>query len=411
MGYSKQVAWGLSWLSILKVITKLLTLAKIVVLARILSPNDFGIFGLVTVVLSLTEVFTETGVNPFLTQTPKNPNNFYNTAWVVSIVRGFLIGAVMILLSFFIAPFYHEPTLLGFMLIASIIPIIKGFINPAEIKFQREFAYHKDVYLRIVLVLVDVSFAVAFAMVFHSALAMILSQVIAAVLEVLITQMLITPRPKFTFIHSYLHEILRFGAWLNIGGVFAFLGNNLDDLIIGKLMGTSILGYYQNGFAIGQSAVGEMGDLSAQATFPAFGRIASDLPRLRRAFYLSLLGLAVVLSIPLILIILYSHALVLIVLGQKWLPIVPVLPWLTAAAYLQALNSHMFPINLIRSRTYYSAFSYLAYLILMVWLLLSFSAKTGLEGAGQALFWARALVQPLVLFGLFRSLYGKQKAK
>lgn len=407
MGYKNRVAWGFGWLTILKVFAKALTLGKIVILARILSPIDFGIFGLVTVILSLTEVFTETGINVFLIQTKKEPNQYFNSAWVISIVRGFIIGAVLVLLSLFISRFYNEPSLLFFMLIASSIPIIKGFINPAEMMFQRTFQYHKDVLLRIVLVATDVMFALLFVMLFKSALAMILSQVVAAIVEVVISHLFIKPRPIFTLKKQQMKEILHFGAWLNISGVFSYLGGNLDDLIIGKIMGTQALGYYQNAFAIGQSTVGEVGDMAAQASFPAFGRIVTDLPRLRRAFYLSFSALAVLLSIPLLIVLWFTKDLVLIVLGPQWLPIVPVLPWLTAAAYLQALNGHMQPLSIIRQKTKYSAAIAFIYLVVMVVLLTIYSAKYGLVGAGIALFLARLLIQPFILFVFFRVMYKK----
>lgn len=408
MGYKKQVALGFGWLSAFKLFAKALSLGKIVILARILAPTDFGIFGLVTVILSLAEIFTETGINPFLIQTKENPKKYLNTAWVISIVRGAIIGVVLVALSLLVSRFYNEPSLLSLLLIASVIPVIKGFINPAEILFQRELQYHKDVYLRVALVITDVVFALIFVTVFKSALALVLSQVVAAGAEVVISHLLIRPRPRLEFKMPQLHEILRFGRWLNISGVFSYLGNNLDDLIIGKIMGTQSLGYYQNAYAMSQSSTAEIGELAAQASFPAYGRIAADLPRLRRAFFMSFAGLAVLLAIPLLLVLAYSQELVLIVLGEKWLPVVPILPWLTAAAYIQALNSYMYPLNIIRSKTKYSAFVTFVYVVLMVVLLAHFTTTYGLVGAGKALFIVRLLIQPIILVALFRVLYKKK---
>jgi hypothetical protein len=204
MGYKRQVAGGFSWLQS-QSHHKGLTLVKIIVLARILSPLDFWI------------VWTGDGhavahqilpsrCQSILIQTPKNPASYFNSAWVVSIVRGGIIGAIVALSSIVLSRFYTEPVLLQFLLIASIIPVIKGFINPAEIKFQRELQYHKDVYLRVVLVSIDVAFALAFALYFKSALAMVLSQVVAAIAEVVITHFDKTP-PTFAFKSSHLRRL------------------------------------------------------------------------------------------------------------------------------------------------------------------------------------------------------------
>jgi PST family polysaccharide transporter len=190
--------------------------------------------------------------------------------------------------------------------------------------------------------------------------------------------------------------------------VFSFLGNNVDDLIIGKVMGTQTLGYYQNAFSIGQSTIGEVGDLSAQAAFPVLSRISGDLSRLRRAMYMAIIGVAMLLAVPLMFVVFFNHELVLLILGEKWLPAIPVLPWLAGAAYLQALNTLMHVPNMTRHKTRYSALISIVYFVLMVSLLVPFSRQYGLVGAGIALFLARLLLQPVAIVAFMRVLYKKK---
>ncbi|MBI5151114.1 MAG: lipopolysaccharide biosynthesis protein [Candidatus Pacebacteria bacterium] len=408
MGYTRDAIFGLRWLTFLKVCTKGLVLLKIVILARILSPRDFGLFGIVVIMLALTEMLTETGINPFLVQTTKDPKKYINTAWHVSVLRGIVISAILTSLTYPLSWFYREPTIVPLMWVAVCIPLIKGFINPSVALFQRTFAYHKDVIIRLILIVVDVLSAIGLAYLLRSPVALILSQLISVCVETAITLAFVSPKPRLNFEFTKFKEVLRFGAWLNVSGVLAYLGSNLDNLIIAKLLGTSTLGYYDTAFNVSQTAIGEIGDISAQTVFPIFGKITHDLPRLTRAFFLSIFLLAVLLLAPLAALFFYAEPLVRFVLGEKWLPIVPILPFLLGAAYMQAINNICSPLFIVKQKTYYNALMTFLYLIAMVPLLFYFIPRGGFVGAGWALLLARLIVQPAFFLSSWHTLRSRR---
>jgi len=99
MGYFKDTLTGLSWMGGLRGSTRVIAFVKILVLARILSPFEFGVFGIAMLFLSLLEIISETGVNIFLIQEEDNIDSFLDTAWVVSILRGLFIAIILFLFS------------------------------------------------------------------------------------------------------------------------------------------------------------------------------------------------------------------------------------------------------------------------------------------------------------------------
>lgn len=404
MGYTGNVFSGLRWLSSLKVLTKGFVFVKFLVLAYVLSPRDLGAFGIVTVILSLTEVFTETGINMFLIQTKKAPEGYINTAWSVSIVRGILIALVMVAGAIPLTHFYNEPMLKQLLLAAACIPIAKGFINPAIIFYRRNLEYRKDVLVRFIVVPVEVFVAIGAAIVLKNPMALVISQLTASITEVFISQFFISPRPKFTFHLKKFLEVVRFGAWLNVGGMLAFLGGNIDDLIIGKLLGTTTLGFYTVAYNISQTALADVGDLAAQTIYPVFSRISSEVWRLKRAFFRSFFALSAVLLVPLAVLIFFGQPIVLFLLKEKWLPILPVLPWLLGAAYFQALNTMMSPVYIVRGKAKYNAIILFLYIVAMVPLLTMMTQRLGFVGAGMALLFARLILQPAFAFTLARTL-------
>src|SRR3989339_1829542 len=149
MFYRNRILTGFSWHSLFKFSSALIKLGKIAILARLLTPNDFGLFSLTTIALGLTEAFTETGINTTIVQSRQSVSYFLNTAWIISIIRGLLIAVIMMILGLLLTSYYQEPQLLFLIGIASLVPLIKGFINPAIITYYKQMAFFSDTLYRI----------------------------------------------------------------------------------------------------------------------------------------------------------------------------------------------------------------------------------------------------------------------
>ena len=92
MGYSRDAFKGVSWMSGFRIVSRGVAFLKMAVIARILSPAQFGIYGIATLVLALLEILTETGINIILIQSKNEIDEYNNSAWVVSIIRGTFIS-------------------------------------------------------------------------------------------------------------------------------------------------------------------------------------------------------------------------------------------------------------------------------------------------------------------------------
>src|SRR3989344_3574656 len=109
MGYKYAALVGISWITLFRILTRLLTFVRLAVLGRLLTPAQFGYFGIAALLLSLLEILTETGINVFLVQKKGNINEYINSAWIVSIARGILLALIIFLSAPFIATFFNSP--------------------------------------------------------------------------------------------------------------------------------------------------------------------------------------------------------------------------------------------------------------------------------------------------------------
>ena len=155
MGYTRSALAGFGWQTALKLATNIIAVAKLAVLARLLSPADFGVFSLVTIALGLTESFTQTGVNVTILQSPKPTSFFINSAWVIAIIRGLVIALIMVLLGQGMASYFDFAQLGILVAVAALVPLIKGWINPSIIGLQKDLKFSADTFYRFSLVVVD----------------------------------------------------------------------------------------------------------------------------------------------------------------------------------------------------------------------------------------------------------------
>lgn len=404
MSYKSSFIAGLSWNGTFKVLSKVISAIKLAILARLLSPTDFGVFSLVLVSLSLVEVFTESGINTILVQSQKKIEEYISTAWIFSIVRGFFICLVMIGMSFFLSKYYNEPSLIHLILFASIIPIIRGFINPAIINFYKELDFKKDTFYRMSLVLVDFCAAIAAGFIFKSTYALIIPILISATADVFISFYFVRLRPKFEFSREIFNEIFHQTKWLNNISILDYLNKNLDNLIIGKLLGTTSLGFYQNAFAVTQSATSELGLSVIHATFPIYSRLSDDIARLKKAFVKVCLSFCGLLIIPTALFILFPQFIVKLQFGDQWVALAAILPILALSGYIQGLFNIGSTLFTVRRKYYFLSMVLLITLSSMVTGILLLTPKFGLIGGATGVLISRLISLPFFIYFISRTL-------
>ena len=124
MGYFKDTLKGIGWMGGLQGFMVGIAVLKVAVLARILTPAQFGVYGIALLVLGFLEVLTETGINVFLIQEKDDTESYLNSAWVVSIFRGFLIALIVLVSAPFVVSFFKTPEALFLLWIVAGVKIL-----------------------------------------------------------------------------------------------------------------------------------------------------------------------------------------------------------------------------------------------------------------------------------------------
>lgn len=337
---------ALSWMGALRFGAKLLAFFKILILARILTPLQFGIFGIASLVLGFLEIITETGINVVLIQEKDSLEKHISSSWIVSIVRGFFLSLIIFLLAPVISKFFNNPSAVNILYLTAIVPLIRGFINPAEIKFQKSLDFKQEFIFKGILISVEVITAITLGFLTRSEFSLIWGLIAGAMAEVFISLLFISPKPKFLFNLNSFKLVVKKGIWITFAGIFNYIFQHGDDIVVGKFLGIYPLGLYQQAYKISSLPVSEMSEIFQKVTFPYYTKYSSNIKKLKSVFLKTFLG-TFVLVIPFgILIILFPYQTVSILLGKNWLETVRVLQILAVFGILKALTNSVFPLFL-----------------------------------------------------------------
>jgi len=402
MSYSKQAVSGFSWQTLIKIFAALISLIKISVLARLLSPNDFGLFSLTIITLGLSEAAAQTGINITILQSKKSISYFLDTAWVISIARGFIIAILMILMGFGLSRYFDNHQLISLVTLTSLVPVIKGFINPYIIALRKNLKFFKDSAYRLSLILTEGILAITLGLLLRSITAMILSMIGAAIVEVVISFAFFKLRPQFKYLKSRAQVIFNSAKWLSLSSLMGYLNENLDDLIIGKLVGTYKLGLYHNAYTLSHKLNYDLARSVHHGTFPVFTKISDDTKRLKKATlktfgFTGLLLLAT--SVP---ILLFPDFFVNLILGSQWLEIVPLIKWLVLAGVTHSLALTGYTLFLAKSAYKILNTHQFINLILTISLIIILGQDQGLIGAVKGLAFGRVLSLPVIAYGIYQ---------
>lgn len=341
---------NLIWAGGLRAVVRSLTIIKTLILARILTPSQFGIFGVASLVLGVLETISETGVNVVLIQEKKKVSHYINTAWVVSIIRGIFIFLLIFLSVPLVTTFFGSAESAYSLYLISLIPLIRGLINPAVVSYQKNLEFNKEFKFRSILISFEVLATVALGFFLRNELAFVYGMIFSAILEVVLSFVLLKPTPKLEFDFIKLKHVLSLGKWITGAKIFDYLFSHGDDIVVGKLLGVYPLGIYQQAYKISSLPIIEVTETFQKVMFPAYSKILDNKILIKQT-YLKTLLMTCLIIIPFGLIIfLFPKQIVLVLLGSNWISATPVLQVLAIFGVVKTLANSSFPLLLAYKR-------------------------------------------------------------
>ena len=341
---SHKVIKGGFWILALRVSNRALGLLRTIILARLLLPEQFGVVGIAAVTISTIETFSQPGLGTALVQKKGSIEDYLDTAWTASVIRSLLIFAVLYLLAPYVACFFNTPQSEIVLQIFAISVILAGCRNIGVIYFQKELNFRKQYIYEFSATLGNLIVAIPAAFILRSVWALVLGGIAGSIVRFVMSYVLHSYRPRMRFERDKFNDLFGFGKWILGSSILVFLVTQGDDIFLGKIFGATALGFYQMAYMISNLPNTEISQVISHVTFPAYTKIQHDTHRFGEA-YLKVLQVITFVAIPLSGgIFVLSSEVTEIFLGEKWLPIVPMIKVLVWSGLMGAIMGITLPV-------------------------------------------------------------------
>ena len=334
---SQRVVKGGFWVFSLRITQQVFNLVRLIILARILAPSDFGLMGIALLTMATLETFSQTGFQAALIQKKEDIKSYLNAAWTVLILRGLLLFAILFFIAPYAAIFFKAPQAKPIIQVIGLSVLLQAFTNIGVIYFQKEVEFNKQFLYQLSGTLADFIVAISAALIFRSVWALVFGLLAGNVARFIASYLIHLYRPHLSFHLGKAKELWGFGRWVLGSSILIFLITQGDDIFVGKLLGATMLGFYQMAYRISNIPATEITHVISQVTFPAYSKLQDNLPKLREA-YLKVLQLTAFLSFPIAgLIFVLAPDFTMIFLGKKWMPMVPAMQVLAFAGLVRSV--------------------------------------------------------------------------
>lgn len=335
---------GIFWNTIEKFLVKGASFTISIFLARILSPSDYGMIGMLAVFIALSNTFIESGFVKALVQKKDCTDIDYSTAYYSNLVMSLFIYIILFFSAPYVASFYNEPLLCNILRILSINLIIGSFNIVQRAKLMAKMDFKSLAKINFIGTLFGGICGLMLAYNGWGVWSLIGQTITATFVMLFLFPHYSRWKPKWEFSIESFNTLFGFGSKLLISGIVAIIVNNIATIAIGKEYKSSQLGYYSKATNFSDMIALTINDILGTVTFPVLSELQSEKEHMMAVYRKSLFFTALMIFPIMILLVLLAKPLIIALLTEKWLPSVILLQILCLArmfAPLSAINMNL----------------------------------------------------------------------
>lgn len=315
-----------------------LQLAGTMVLARLLTPNDYGLVGMVTVIVNFAEMFKDAGLSMATVQKDKISHEQISTLFWLNVLISAFLGLCVLVCSPFVAWFYGKPELTAVTAALSISFIVTGLTIQHSALLQRNMQFGTLAFIKITSYIISIIVAIILALAGFRYWALIGGTIATALSGTLLTLYLCPWLPGRMKKGAGVRNMLMFGGHLTGFNFVNYFSRNADNILIGKFIGADALGLYAKAYQIVYMPLVNIRNPINSVAIPALSSLKNDPERFRR-YYGKVVFVLAFCSMPIMAFcIMFPKELILLVFGEQWLSMKEIFRLLAIAGFIQPVT-------------------------------------------------------------------------
>lgn len=304
----------------IQVLFQLLTLA---ILARFLSPEDFGVFSIATVFANFAGLISQLGVGPALVQHEKLTDTHVSTGFTLSLVVGATLAVCLYVSAPVIAGYYSEPLLSRVLKIVGVSFVLSSAATVSISLIQRRLEFQRFVLVTLTSYLIGYCLvSIAMALMGYGLWALVGGTIAQAAVKLVLGFVLSPHKLVLGFSLPVAKDLLSFGGGFTLARIFNYFATQGDYVVLGRIAGASVLGVYSRAYQLMAVPASQLGSVLERVLFPVWARTQRDKSLLARYFIVASGGLAFVTMTASAVLVVIAPEVVRVVLGPQWSDVV-----------------------------------------------------------------------------------------
>jgi PST family polysaccharide transporter len=335
----ERVIIGIGWTTLNRISQQGLKFAISVLLARLLTPEAFGLVGMIVVFTGFASLFADAGFGAALVQREKIEERHLSSVFWLQAGLGILLTLMLAAIAPLVAQFYGEPVLEVLTMFVAIQFTIESLGTVQTALFRRKMDFKKITIVKLVATVVSGGVAIVLALLDYGVWSLVWQTVLNTTADVAAVWILSSWYPQFLFRRSAIRELLSYSGNLLGFNAINYWTRNSDDLLIGRYVGSAGLGIYNRAYETMMLPIYLIRGIIGEVMFPTLSRLQKDVDHVRRVYLRATRTIGFI-SIPMMCgLMVVAESFVLALFGPKWEAVVPVLRVLCLIGIKQPVSS------------------------------------------------------------------------
>ena len=335
----ERVIIGIGWTTLNRISQQGLKFAISVLLARLLTPEAFGLVGMIVVFTGFASLFADAGFGAALVQREEIEERHLSSVFWLQAGLGILLTLMLAAIAPLVAQFYGEPVLEVLTMFVAIQFTIESLGTVQTALFRRKMDFKKITIVKLVATVVSGGVAIDLALLDYGVWSLVWQTVLNTTADVAAVWILSSWYPQFLFRRSAIRELLSYSGNLLGFNAINYWTRNSDDLLIGRYVGSAGLGIYNRAYETMMLPIYLIRGIIGEVMFPTLSRLQKDVDHVRRVYLRATRTIGFI-SIPMMCgLMVVAESFVLALFGPKWEAVVPVLRVLCLIGIKQPVSS------------------------------------------------------------------------
>jgi len=318
MTLKKKTIAGVLWNSVGNVARQLLQIASIVVMARFLSPDDFGLYAILMIFVTFMGIFADMGISQVIIHLDNPDQRMLSSIFYFNVIVGVVLFASLYLLAWPIADFFNNQKIVPLLRIIGFSFIIGSFGLVQKALLEKKLHFKRIISVETAAQTIGVTAGILSAINGFGIYSLLISSLLSALLLSVGVWFGSHWRPSFMFAFSDIRKIWSYSFHLTGFSIINYFARNADNFLIGKFLGSSILGVYSLAYKIMLYPLDNISRVIIRVLFPAFSQLKHDNMRFKNSYLKAITFIALV-TFPIMAgLLVVAEPLVMVVFGEKW---------------------------------------------------------------------------------------------